>query len=315
MKKVLCIVGQTATGKTSIALQLTKAIPAEIISADSRQVYIGMDIGTGKDIPADFSAFFDKGKKFFSNSQTKIWMVDQVNPDEDWSVSQFVRESKSIISKMHEQVILPLIVGGTGLYVQSLINPPESIDVPRNETLRKMLENLSIKDLQKKLLLSDANKFHSMNHSDQNNPRRLIRALEIASQKKSATHTTKQLSYDALWIGLRAADTTIEHNINKRVDERIKLGMIAETKKLIHTYSHWNSQAFSSTGYQEIRAYLEGNIPLDQAIQEWKLHELQYAKRQMTWFKKQKNIHWFDIEKQQTQQDIEKLVKNWYYSK
>ena len=320
MNKVLFIVGPTATGKTSLALQLSKVlselnISSELISADSRQVFIGMDIGTGKDIPHGFTKHQANGYSFFSNTQTKIWLIDQIYPNQQWSVSQFVQTSSAIIEELHQRNTLAIIVGGTGLYSRSLEHPPKTLHVPQSPELREQLEQLSTIELQKKLQQTDYEKFQSMNHSDQNNPRRLIRAMEVASQY-SVKDSEKVSTYDTLWIGLQAPLTILEKKIKQRVQERIELGMLEEVTSLMKQYPSWEYPSFTSSGYKEIRSYLENPTinSLESAQQKWTLHEFQYAKRQLTWFKKQKSIHWFDITTPNIDKDIENIVKTWYYT-
>jgi tRNA dimethylallyltransferase len=162
MGKALFIVGSTSTGKTKLALQISKAIPSMLISADSRQVYIGMDIGTGKDKPKD---------------GTPIALLDQVRPNEDWSVAHFEQEAKRLAKKAWSEGKLPIFVGGTGLYLQELVEQYETVSVPQNTQLRALLEKQTTQDLQKMLYTADPDRLSSMNNSDKNNPRRLIRAI------------------------------------------------------------------------------------------------------------------------------------------
>ncbi len=298
----LFIVGPTATGKTDLALQLSKVIPSTLISADSRQVYKGMDIGTGKDYPKD---------------GTQIHLIDQVFPNEEWSVSHFQKAATTIMHQAWEQHKLPIIVGGTGLYTHSLINTPQTIHIPQDQNLRMSLEKLSLQDLQKKLSKLDQKKFQSMNHSDRNNPRRFIRAIEVATYlKKNPPQITQHASNlhldNTLWIGLEQPQEALEHIIQKRVEKRLQQGMEQELEHLMKNYPDWNSPSFSALGYKETRAYLENKCTKQELIETWTKQELQYAKRQMTWFKKRPYMRWFHAHDSQEQTHIAKMVKTWY---
>ena len=285
MKKILIICGPTATGKTKLAASLAKKFSGEIISADSRQVYQGMDIVTGKDKP--------KG--------VKIHGLDLVKPDEEFSVAHFVKYAHSLIN----QIRFPIIVGGTGLYLDSLINPPKTLSVKPNWELRKKLEIKSIRELQNQLKKLDPHRWRSMNRSDQQNPRRLIRAIEVNLQGQSLqlpSERTDLNKFDVLWIGLTAKKEILDQLIVKRVKARVKAGAVKEWQKLKIKYKQ-NLPSMSGIGYRELPD-----------INRWIKAEQQYSRRQLTWFKKNANIHWFDIT-QAFQFPVVNLVKAWYTKK
>jgi len=263
-KKLLVICGPTATGKTALAAALAKKFDGELISADSRQVYRGMDIVTGKDRP-----------------DVPIWLYDVVNPDEEFSVSHWVRLANNAIADIQKRNKLPIVVGGTGLYIHALLNPLETIDIPPNRRLRKKLQSMTAHELQKMISRGD------MNQSDWNNPRRLIRKIEIAQSKLilgTQTHT-----YNCLLIGLTAPLPVLYQRIDKRLADRKRAGMEAEIAGLLAKYDR-HSPSMSSIG----------------------LNEHGYARRQMTWFKKQPDIHWFTITKSGYQSDVTAEVSKWY---
>ncbi|MCG2692241.1 tRNA (adenosine(37)-N6)-dimethylallyltransferase MiaA [Microgenomates group bacterium] len=285
MKIFLIICGPTATGKTKLAASLAKKFSGEIISADSRQVYRGMDIVTGKDRP--------KG--------VKIYGYDLVKPDEEFSVAHFVKYAHSLIN----QIRFPIIVGGTGLYLDSLINPPKTLSVKPNWELRKKLEIKSIRELQNQLKKLDPHRWRSMNRSDQQNPRRLIRAIEVNLQGQSLqlpSERTDLNKFDVLWIGLTAKKEILDQLIVKRVKARVKAGAVKEWQKLKIKYKQ-NLPSMSGIGYRELPD-----------INRWIKAEQQYSRRQLTWFKKNANIHWFDIT-QAFQFPVVNLVKAWYTKK
>ena len=301
--KALFIVGPTATGKTKLALQILKVIPSVVISADSRQVYIGMDIGTGKDLPTD---------------GTKIELLHEVFPNEEWSVSHFQKRAEELAKKAWNSNKLPIFVGGTGLYLQTLVEEYETIDIPQNIELRKILDKQDILTLQRTLESADQERFISMNNSDKNNSRRLVRAIEVADYLRTHKQTTRKSEHifsDVLWIGLSGEFRDLENRIRTRVEVRMNAGMIQEVEYLIKNYPSWNFPAFSATGYAEIRSYLEEKITKEEALTLWTLHELQYAKRQMTWFKKRLNIFWFEANDPHVHARVEKRLRSWYYGK
>lgn len=296
---ILCIVGPTATGKTAIALQISKVIPSLIISADSRQVYIGMDIGTGKDYPSD---------------GTKIHLMDVVQPDEEWSVAHFLDSIVPLIHKAWEHHLLPIVVGGTGMYMQALLGEYETISVPQNTELRSQLNIMSAIELQNLLQKKDKKKWERMNVSDRNNPRRLVRAIEIADAKHEEKKQ-KQVPFpeaDFLWIGLRAPLESLQKKIEERVYARIKQGMENEVRQLIQRYPDWSGNAWSATGYRETKQLLERTLSKQDYIHLWSLREFQYAKRQYTWFNKRKHIEWFDVLDSNVGNNVEKRVQSWY---
>ena len=191
MQKILFIVGPTAIGKTAFALKIAEEFNGDIISADSRQVYIGMDIGTGKDIPHKFKVQSSKFKvenkniPYYFDGKTKIWGLDLVAPNEEFSVADFARFAVPVINQIWADGKLPIVVGGTGLYIRALTQDLPDIFIPQNIKLRQKLHKLTTDQLQTELKQLSNTKFSSMNQSDQKNPRRLVRAIEIEMWKKT----------------------------------------------------------------------------------------------------------------------------------
>jgi len=264
MNKLLIICGPTATGKTALAAVLAKQFNGELVSADSRQVYRGMDIVTGKDRP-----------------NVPVWLYDVVAPDEEFSVSRWVKLANSAIFDIATRGKLPIIVGGTGLYINALIHPFETIDIPPNKALRTKLQTLTVAELQKMVKRSD------MNNSDWNNPRRLIRKIEIARSKVVIGKPARQ--YDYLVIGLTAPIPVLYKRIDDRFKKRVRQGMKEEIKILLKKYGKELS-SMSAIG----------------------LNEHAYARRQLTWFKKQKGIHRFDVTDLEHQNRVAAIVAAWY---
>ena len=310
MKKLLIICGPTATGKTSLGIYLAKKFNGEIVSADSRQVYKGMDIATGKDI---------KSGKWIKNhweiEGIPIWLLDVVKPNEEFSVAHYTDLAWKIIRDIWQRGKLPILVGGTGFYIKAVINNIPTKGISPNWPLRKQLESKAINILFNELAELDSFRAAQMNVSDRQNKRRLIRAIEVARWRveNRLLPTEKLPQFDALFIGLTAPYPFLYQQIDKRVEERVKINVEREIKRLIKKgYNFENSVLRATIGYKEWEQFLAGKSVLNEVIQKWKFDEHAYARRQMTWFKKQKPIHWFDIHEKRWQDKIEKKVLIWY---
>ncbi len=278
MHKLLCVVGPTATGKTKKAIQMSKRSPSILVSADSRQVYRGMDIVTGKDHPKDLV----------------LYGVDVVDPDEDCSVSVWYSSVFPHIQRAWGEDKQVIVVGGTGLYVKALTDGIATLSVPINRVLRDELSPLSIMQLQEKLKALDEKKFLSLNNSDANNPRRLIRAIEIARSFNSPLES-KISNLESNLIGVKYYDDSNHRSVIKsRVIDRLNDGAIEETKTLLSKYDP-NLKSMTAIGYKSIISHLNGELSYDQMIESWVRDETAYVKRQMTWFRKQPVI-WYDID-------------------
>ena len=174
---LLVILGPTSTGKTDLALSLAKRFDGEIISCDSRQVYINLDLGTGK-LPSQQKTL-KKGKGFWEIDGVKVWLYDVVSAKLQYSVADYIKDAHKVLKDLRERGKLPIIVGGTGLYLKGLVEGLSNIDIPIDKELRKSLEKLSKEELQKKLINLSLKKWNQMNNSDRQNPRRLVRAIEL----------------------------------------------------------------------------------------------------------------------------------------
>ncbi len=320
MNKLLVICGPTSTGKTSLAIKLAKKLNGEIVSADSRQVYKKMDIGTGKDIPKGAKIkypFFSK-YGYYTIDGVKVWGYDLADPKDEFNISWYLRFANKIISEIQRRGRLPILTGGTGLYIKGVVKGIPTIDVPKNEELRIELEKRSANDLYENLSQMDSVKAASLNSSDKKNPRRLIRAIEIAQWNLSHGKTViveSQLNNNSvLEMGLTAPTEFINKKIGERVVQRIKDGVKEEVSNNIKSGVGWDSQSMASIGYRQWRDYFEGAVEEEQIIQEWEKDERNYAKRQMTWFKKDNEINWFDVTSKNFPKNVENLVEKWYSS-
>ena len=281
-KPLLVVCGCTATGKTKLALHLSKVFNGELISADSRQVYKYMDIGTGKDI----------------NKYGKIMGYDLVNPNEEFNISYYSKFAKKAIDEIYKRNHLPILVGGSGFYIKSVIQNISTISIPANKILRENLRGKTTSELIEILANVDSKKLQLMNNSDRNNPRRLIRAIEVAAS--TDVKTKNNSNYDVLYVGLTIDTNELKKRIEKRVDERVEMGFSHEIKFLKEN-NYWEGAPSRTLGYKDWPN-----------VDQWKVGEFKYAKRQMTWFKKEKQISWFNISNTNFTKEVEKLVKKWY---
>ena len=289
---MIIITGQTATGKTKLALELAKKYNGELINFDSRQIYKYLDIITGKDIP-----------------QTKIWLYDVVKPDQYFSSFDFSEKAKLIIKDIIKRGKEPILVGGSYFYLKHLLYGFDTQPVPANSKLRQRLNMKSVSELQEYLNKINPVILKSLNNSDRNNPRRLIRKIEICEYVKkfkglkvkknpnSNIETFKPFNFkNTKFIGIKYKNKEdLIAAIKKRVKNRIEQGAIDEVKSLLKKGYKKTDPGMKTIGYQEIIAYLKGNISQEEAIMQWTNHEIQYAKRQFTFMKKDKNIIWKEI--------------------
>ncbi len=287
-QKIIVIVGPTASGKSDLAIKLAKKLGGEIISADSRQVYRGMDIGTGK--------VTKKEQKI-----VKHHLIDIISPKNQFTVSEFKRLSEKVLEKLYTQGKVPIIVGGTGLYIDVLTGRMAIAEVPPNKKLRAELEKQTAEQLFKHLEKIDPARAVDI---DRHNKRRLIRALEIVvSTKKTIPKNTPINNYQILWLGLRPAN--LEKRIKDRLNERLEHGMVSETKKLRQNGVTWKRLDDFGLEYRWAARSLKKELAEKEFQENLYKDIVRYSKRQMTWFKKNKEIHWIKNLK-----EAERLVSN-----
>jgi tRNA dimethylallyltransferase len=319
MIPILIICGPTSTGKTKLAYEIANKFNGDLVSADSRQVYTGLDIASGKDLPIGATKSFSSLKfetqsiPYYSHGDIKLWGYDLAAPNELFSVSHYFHLANIIINHIYSRHKLPIIVGGTGFYLKALTNPPESLHIPPNNKLRQQLDLLTIDELQHYLHQLNPDKFTSMNSSDQQNPRRLIRAIEIASSKVPSRHFTQQ--YDPLWIGLTAQTNILDNKIEQRVKIRANNELSKEILNIEQKYQGQKLPSLTTLGYKQWGQYISNQIGKDEAINSWVKAEQQYVRRQITWFKKQSPITWFDISDESWEDMVVTYIQNWYIKK
>jgi tRNA dimethylallyltransferase len=285
--KIIAIVGPTASGKTTLGIALAQKFGGEIVSADSRQVYRGMDIGTAKPDAEERLAI-------------PHHLLDIKNPDQDYTVADYKDDAFAAINDILTRAKLPLLVGGTGLYVRAVL---ENLDIPKTQAdpeLREKLEEDIARDgldaVFERLLALDPEAKYVV---DPKNPRRVIRALEVAlttGEPFTAQRTKSEPIFDALVLGLDPAPEILRERIDRRVDAMMQNGFVDEVKALLQKYGP-EAPAFNAIGYREIVAHLNGAMPLEDAVAAIKTNTWHYAKRQMTWFKKYGNVQWVNDEK------------------
>ena len=283
---------------------LTPPTRVTILSADSRQIYKDLDVVTGKDLPLDLSPNI----KFFG--------LDLVSHDQPFNLSDYVRYAKKVIQESLDKNIPLIIVGGTGLYLKAITTNLLSVNVPPDKVLRKSLEKLDLISLQKKLKQINLEKFLSLNHSDVNNPRRLIRAIEISSSSstgslpvipaKAGIHQITQPNFH--WIGLRQDKVVQNTSIRQRVIDRLDTGALEEVERLIKEYPEGTLSLFTSLGVKQIIEYLNKKISREELVDQWSATEIDYARRQTVWFQKQPGIIWYDKSKV-NKKLVEKLAR------
>ncbi|MBI4036374.1 tRNA (adenosine(37)-N6)-dimethylallyltransferase MiaA [Candidatus Daviesbacteria bacterium] len=315
MKKILVILGPTATGKTDLALVLAKKFNGELIACDSRQVYIGLDIGTGK-MPSK-KLPIKKVSRFWEINGIRIWMYDVVSPNTQYSVANYVKEATLVIEGVLSRKKLPIVVGGTGLYLKSLLEGLSNLAVPVDLNLRNELDQLTVDKLQQKLKKLSPKRWHTMNQSDRQNNRRLIRSIELVTMY-GYMETNKKYDglikkFKVLKIGLTAPREVLYKRVDLRVLSRIDQGMIEEAISLYKNGLTLKRMRKLGLEYRVLADYLDGKIQtVDELIKimQGKIHG--YLRRQLTWFNKEKDIHWFDLTDDQSMPEIEKLIIKWY---
>ncbi|MBP9771788.1 MAG: tRNA (adenosine(37)-N6)-dimethylallyltransferase MiaA [Candidatus Pacebacteria bacterium] len=291
-QKLIAIVGPTATGKSDLAVKIAQRHRGEVISADSRQVYVGLDIGSGKITKREM-----KGVPHH--------LLDVVSPKKRFSVSDYVKHASKALADIEKREKLPIIAGGTGLYVDGFLNGIVFPEVPPNSLLRKKLERKTLKELARMLKAKDPVRFKSI---DTNNKVRLIRALEIISALgKVPKQSTKPLERDILWIGLTDSPTELRKRIERRLLVRLKKGMEREVGALKKSGVSWKRFDALGLEYRYIARYLQGKISKKEMVAELLKESIAYSKRQMTWFKRNQKIQWF---KPGETKKIEKLTQS-----
>jgi tRNA dimethylallyltransferase len=285
MNKVIIILGPTGVGKTGFSIFLAKALKTEIISADSMQVYRHMDTGTAKPSPAELK-------------KVPHHLINIISPDESFSAGLFKEKATKIINNLHSKNKIPVIVGGTGLYIRSLTRglfDGPGADWLLREDLMEEEKRYGNGHLFNKLKTVDP---EAAGKIDSNDLRRIVRALEVSLKERKRIseiqlHSTKASDYDFIKIGLTRDRKELYRIIEERVDKMIRNGLLEETKRLMKMKP--KRTAVQALGYKEMALYIGGTIDFDEAVRLTQKRTKMYAKRQFTWFKKEPDITWVDI--------------------
>jgi tRNA dimethylallyltransferase len=300
-KKLLVLIGPTAVGKTKTSIKLAKAFNGEIISGDSMQIYKKMDIGTAKITPAEMEGI-------------PHHLIDIKNPEEAFSAAEFQVLGREKITDISSRGKLPMIVGGTGLYIQSVLFDYHFSEAPADASYRKTLEMLAEKEgntyLHEKLMEIDP---ESGRRIHPNNIRRVIRAIEIfhcTGKTMSELQQSEPLEsiYDVAIIGLTLEREKLYERINQRVDIMIEHGLMNEVEMLFQQGLR-DCQSIQAIGYKELYDYFYGKVTLEQAIENLKQNSRRYAKRQLTWFRNKMDVKWFDMTEAVDDKSLDKKIE------
>lgn len=290
-KPFVVLTGPTAVGKTALSIELAKAISGAIISADSMQVYKHMDIGSAKIMPEEMEGI-------------RHYLVDEFEPDEEFHVARFVERAKECLNEIYREGKIPIIVGGTGFYIQALLYDVNFSEQNTNTEYRKELEYLAeekgaeyLHKMLKEVDAASAEAIHA------NNRKRVIRALEFYHltgtkiSEHNETEKQKTSPYNFAYFVLTDNRKHLYERIEKRVDMMIKNGLVEEVQKLKDMGYHREMVSMQGLGYKEILDYLDGKMTLEEAVSLIKKETRHFAKRQLTWFRRERDVIWFDKEK------------------
>lgn len=286
-EKVIVICGPTASGKTNLSIELAKKIDGEIVSCDSMQIYKDMSIGTAKPTIEEMQGI-------------KHYLIDYVSPEVRYSVAEYKKDAIKAIQDIINKKKVPIVVGGTGLYVESLIYGIEYSEIKEDLEYRKQLDEIEREEgLEKLYEMAYKIDKKALEKISCNDKKRICRILEIYhSTGKTKTELEKESrkngpQYDYILFGINMEREKLYERINKRVDIMIKNGLIEEVQQLIAKYNDFPT-AMQGLGYKEVVEYLKGVISKEEMIEKIKMETRRYAKRQLTWFKKYKNIMWIN---------------------
>lgn len=284
--KLIAVVGPTASGKTSLGIKIAKEVGGEIISVDSRQIYKGMDIVTGKE-PGEW----DEERQVLITEGIEHWGIDIVRPDEDYSAAEFKEYTEQKIKEILGRGKVPVLVGGTGFWLQALIDNFDLTQTAADPELREELETKGLEELTEILRKLDPDSIESM---DLKNKRKIVRAIEVSKvtgKPFSQQQRKGEVVYEVFQIGIAVEREVLAERISTRVDQMLAEGLIEEVKGLQAQYG-CEAASMTGIGYQSFCKFLKGEMTQEEALEEMKKESRQYAKRQMTWFRRDDRINW-----------------------
>jgi tRNA dimethylallyltransferase len=301
MAGLIVICGPTATGKTDLAVHLAKVFKTPILSADSRQVYRGFDIGTAKPTPEE-------------RAGVPHYLIDIADPTETYTVARFQQEANSLIHTFHQQGITPILAGGTGLYIQSV---SEGLVIPTaapDPVFRELLASKSLEELRAELLAKDPEAARKIHPHDRLRTGRALEVLYSTGKTLSSQTGRTPPSYPIIYLGLDTPDRAfLSRRIELRTQAMLNKGLLEEIKFLEQQYGQ-DLPLLETLGYREFRQYLGQQYSLEKAIEQTVLHTRQFAKRQTTWFKANPHILWLDIAHHNFKQladEAERAITSW----
>ncbi len=294
--KIIAVVGPTASGKSALGLELARRLNGEILCVDSRTVYRGMDIGTAKPVGERPEASAASIKTMFAEKPLVVegvphWGLNLVEPDEEYSVAEFKAYAEKKIAEILKRKHLPILVGGTGLWMDAVVQNLDIPEVKANPALRAELDVRTVEDLFAEYEALDPNGALEI---DRHNKRRLVRAIEVCRETGRPFSELRQKgeeNYDCLWLGLEVPRDELNRRIDERVDVMIAHKLVDEVRALKERFG-CEIPSMSGIGYRQVCWFLDGYQSLKDAIEDVKTDTKQFAKRQMTWFKRNKNIRW-----------------------
>jgi tRNA dimethylallyltransferase len=296
---LVVLLGATAVGKTNLSLEICERFGGEVVGADSRQIYVGMDIGTAKPSAPE-------------RARVPHHLIDIRTPDEALTVAEYQRLAYNTIGEIHTRGTLPVLAGGTILYVRAVVEGFRIPEAPPNPALREELETLLEAEGREALFeLLSAKDPATAAVIDARNPRRLIRALEIVistGKSKVELESANPPAYSVLKIGLDRSRERLYERIDARVDRMIKHGLVDEVRSLLAAGYDAALPAMTSLGYREIAAYLQGDVSLEEAAQRIKIETHRYVRHQYTWLRKMKGVSWVDMDSQNAREQVLSLI-------
>lgn len=300
-RKIIAVIGPTASGKTSLAIEIAKKFNGELVNADSRQIYKYLDIGTAKGEVEIYQKAKIKDQKYrlkikkldtYTIEGVPIHLINIVKPDEILTLAEYQKLAFEVILDIQKRGKLPILVGGTGLYIDAIVKgykiPPGAPDWE----LRQKLEQNDIKKLQGQAIKDDPDGFKLLNESDRGNPRRLIRLIEKARKSQRAKAKQTRLDFEMLLVTPRYLRAELYKKINQRVVELVKAGVLDEVKQLLDKGYKFDTPAFSAIAYPLAKSYFEGKITKEEFVAKWQQYDRNYARRQETWFKRYKSLRY-----------------------
>lgn len=289
LPKLIAVVGPTASGKSGLAHEIAQSHSGELVCADSRQIYQGLDIGSAKD-PGEWKTI--DGERAYMLNGVREHLVDMVGPNEEFNVGLYQARAFKAIDEILDREALPIVVGGTGLYVQAILDNLKFPDVAPNPHVRAQLEKKSLAQLQATYAACDPVGALSIDH---NNRRRLIRGIEVcwvAQKPFSELQGKGPQKFDALQLAFDLPREQLNRRIDHRVIEMIKAGLVEEVEGLLDEGADPRKSALSGIGYQEVVRHLYGDISFDQMVEQIQRNSRRLAKKQLSWFRRDASIVW-----------------------